>query len=399
MTYSEYAKRLRPSAIRAVSKAIHGKKVVSFAGGMPHPIAFPHQILGEISAEIFATHSAEALQYGQTQGYQPLLETLTGYMRGRGLSGIEPKNMLVAAGSQQAIDLVARILIDPGDLVLMESPGYPGASSIFANLGARLQGVPMLADGPNVDALEVAVRRERPKFFYTTPNFANPAGVLMSREKRLRIANLAAEYDFWVVEDDAYGELFFSDCNPADTIPLKSLDTSGHVIYMQTFSKTIAPGLRVATIVAPAPAIDLLELTKMAADMFTSSFTQMLVNEYILRGHYSARLPELRAIYQGRRDAMDLALRQHLPEARWVTPKGGFFFWVEMPSGLDTQALLGPALEAGIAFMPGHSFFINEVSANTVRLAFSRESDKDIASGIARLAALARNRMEISISR
>jgi 2-aminoadipate transaminase len=395
MNYSTFAQRLQPSAIRTVSKAIHGKKVISFAGGMPHPSTFPHAELAALAAEVLQTRAAEALQYGQTQGYQPLLETVAGYLRGRGLSGITTDNLLIAAGSQQALDLVGRILIDPGDLVLMESPGYPGASAAFANLGARVEGIPMVADGPDLDALEHAIRRERPKFFYVTPNFANPAGVLMSQEKRRRIAGLAERHGFWVVEDDAYGELLFAGASSADTVPLKSFDQSGCTIYMQTFSKTIAPGLRVATIAAPVAAVNLLEMTKQVADMFTSTFTQILVNEFIVRGHFAARLPALRSLYQSRRDAMDCALRENFAEARWVTPKGGFFFWLEMPEGSDTQALLAPALESGVAFMPGACFFVGHgtdpsTAARTARLAYSRESEADIARALAQLGQLAR---------
>lgn len=395
MEFSAFAQRLQPSAIRTVSKAIHGKKVISFAGGMPHPSTFPHVELAALAAEVLQTRGAEALQYGQTQGYQPLLETVAGYLRGRGLSSITTDNLLIAAGSQQALDLVGRILIDPGDLVLMESPGYPGASAAFANLGARLEGIPVLADGPDLDALERTVRRERPKFFYITPNFANPAGVLMSLEKRKRIAELAERHGFWVVEDDAYGELFFSEASPADIVPLKAFDQSGCVIYMQTFSKTISPGLRVAAIAAPVATVNILEMTKQVADMFTSTFTQILANEFIVRGHFAARLPALRSLYQGRRDAMDQALRQNFPEARWVTPKGGFFFWLEMPEGTDTQALLAPALEAGVAFMPGGCFFVGQgtdpsQAARTARMAYSRESEADIARGLGQLGQLAR---------
>jgi 2-aminoadipate transaminase len=398
MEYSAFAQRLQPSAIRTVSKAIHGKKVISFAGGMPHPSTFPHVEIAALAEEVLQTRAPEALQYGQTQGYQPLLETVAGYLRGRGLPGITAENILIAAGSQQALDLVGRILIDPGDLVLMESPGYPGASAAFTNLGARVEGIPVLADGPDLDALEQAVCRDRPKFFYTTPNFANPAGVLVSQEKRRKIAEMAERYGFWVVEDDAYGEILFAEASPADIVPLKAFDQSGCTIYMQTFSKTISPGLRVAAIAAPAAAVNLLEMTKQAADMFTSTFTQILVNEFIVRGHFAARLPALRSLYQSRRDAMDQALREHFPEARWVTPKGGFFFWLEMPEGIDTQALLAPALEAGVAFMPGACFFVGSgvgrsadsaQMARTMRLAYSRESEGDIARGLAQLGQLA----------
>jgi 2-aminoadipate transaminase len=394
MDYSAFAQRLQPSAIRAVSKAIHGKKVISFAGGMPHPSTFPHTELAELAAEVLETRGAEALQYGQTQGYQPLLETVAGYLHGRGMPAITPDNLLIAAGSQQALDLVGRILVDPGDLVLMESPGYPGASAAFANLGARVEGIPVLADGPDLDAFEQAIRRERPKFFYVTPNFANPAGVLMSQEKRRRIVELAERHGFWVVEDDAYGELLFSEASAADTVPLKAFDQSGCVIYMQTFSKTISPGLRVAAIAAPPAAVNLIETTKQVADMFTSTLTQILVNEFIVRGHFAARLPALRSLYQSRRDAMDQALREHFPESRWVTPKGGFFFWLEMPEGTDTEALLPPALESGVAFMPGNCFFVGQNTdpsraARTIRLAYSRESEADIVRGLAKLGQLA----------
>src|SRR6266404_136720 len=396
-SYSQFALHLQPSAIRAVSKAIHGKKVVSFAGGMPHPGSFPHEELAAISAEILTTHGAEALQYGQTQGYAPLLDTVGKYLAGRGITGLESKNLLIAAGSQQALDLVARLLIDPGDLVLMESPGYPGASAAFVNLGARVEGIPVLADGPDLDVLEAVVRRERPRFFYVTPNFANPAGVLMSREKRRRIAELATLHNFWVIEDDAYGELFFSEIASADTVPLKAFDSGDRVIYMQTFSKTIAPGLRVAAIAAPAQVIQLIETIKQVADMFTSSFTQMLVNEFIVRGYFAAKLPTLRNLYQGLRDAMDQALREHLPEARWVTPKGGFFFWLEMSGDFDTQTLLAPALESGIAFMPGESFYLSaKRPTNAIRLAYSREPEALIASGIGKLGELANVARELS---
>ncbi len=392
MEYSHFAQNLQPSAIRAVSKAIHGKKVISFAGGMPHSATFPQAELTALAAEILESRGAEALQYGQTQGYHPLLETIAKYLDGRGVAGVKPENLLIAAGSQQAIDLVARILIDPGDLVLMESPGYPGASGAFLNLGARLEGIPVLADGPDLEALERIVKRERPKFFYVTPNFANPAGVLMSVEKRRHLVEMAERYRFWIVEDDAYGEIMFEG-STADVVPVKAHDHSGCVIYMQTFSKTIAPGLRVAAIAAPVKTTELLETVKQTADMFTSSLTQILVNEFIVRGHFAARLPGLRQVYKSRRDAMEKALREHFPGTRWVTPKGGFFFWLEMPEDTDTQALLAPALESGVAFMPGNCFFVGHFdaaeAARTVRLAYSRESEADIAKGLSELGRLA----------
>jgi 2-aminoadipate transaminase len=203
------------------------------------------------------------------------------------------------------------------------------------------------------------------------------------------------------VEDDAYGELRFPGASTEDIVPLKAFDQADRVIYMQTFSKTIAPGLRVAAIAGPVAAIRLLEMTKQIADMFTSSFTQILVNEFIVRGHFAARLPALRSLYQSRRDAMEQALRESFPEARWVTPKGGFFFWLEMPEGTDTQAMLAPALDSGVAFMPGSCFFVGHdvdpsQAARTIRLAYSRESEADIARGLAQLGQLSRGRVEMS---
>jgi 2-aminoadipate transaminase len=213
---------------------------------------------------------------------------------------------------------------------------------------------------------------------------------------------MAERYDFWVVEDDAYGELRFPGASAEDIVPLKAFDHADRVIYMQTFSKTISPGLRVAAIAAPVATINLLEMTKQAADMFTSTFTQILVNEFIVRGHFAGRLPGLRSLYQSRRDAMDQALQENFPEARWVTPKGGFFFWLEMPDGTDTQALLAPALESGVAFMPGACFFVGETdpsqSARTIRLAYSRESEGDIAKGLAQLGRLSKMLGKVEMS-
>lgn len=372
--FSQFANRLRPSAIRAVTKAVHGKKnLISLAGGMPHPGTFPAAELRSLAAEILERQPIEALQYGQTQGYGPLIEEVIHYLAGRGIPGQKPENVLICSGSQQALDIAARIFIDPGDAVLTDTPGYTGAMSAFQHLGARLLGIPVLEDGPDLERTEAILKRERPKFFYVTPNFANPTGVLVSQAKRRALYDLAHRYDLWILEDDAYGELYFSEVSPAEVVPVKALDNDGRVIYLTTFSKTIAPSLRVAVIAAPAEFISKVELTKQTADMFTGVLPQMLACEFIRQGHFAKRLPGLRQLYQEKRDALDGALRQHLPDARWIRPKGGFFIWLELPSGIDAQEVFEQAMEDGVAFIPGAGFCLDGGGRSEARLSYSRE--------------------------
>ncbi len=393
--FSQFAGRLRPSAIRSLTRQVQrsdGKKMISFAGGLPHPDTFPHAELAEIAAEILGRESATALQYGITQGYPPLVEVMIEYMAGRGVTGVKPEEVLIAAGSQQAIDLVGRIFIDPGDVILMESPGYVGAISAFQHLGARPVGIAVGADGPDLDALEAAARKHHPKFFYTTPNFANPAGVMFTPEKRRAICEVARKHDFWIVEDDAYGELFFTGATTKDMTPAKACDPDGRVIYMQTFSKTIAPGLRVAAIVGPAEPIALIEKCKQAADMFTGTLTQRLAFEFVKRGHFAKRLPGLRKVYEGKCQAMVEALRKYIPAARFEAPRGGFFIWLELPGGVDAQALLAPTMDAGVVYVPGAPFFPEVEGENpfrsAARLSYSREAETDIVQGIKTIGAL-----------
>jgi len=371
--FSQFANRLRPSAIRAVTKAVHGKKLISLAGGMPHPGTFPAAELRSLAAEILERQPVEALQYGQTQGYGPMIDEAIRYLAGRGIAGLKPENVLICSGSQQALDIAARIFIDPGDAVLTDTPGYTGAMSAFEHLGARLIGIPVLEDGPDLERTEAILKRERPKFFYVTPNFANPSGVLMSQAKRRALYDLAHRYDLWILEDDAYGELYFSEVSPAEVVPVKTFDTDGRVIYLTTFSKTIAPGLRVAVIAAPAEFISAVELTKQTADMFTGVLPQMLACEFIRQGHFAKRLPGLRQLYQEKRDALDGALRQHLPDARWIRPKGGFFIWLQLAGGIDAQELFKQAMEAGVAFIPGAGFCLDGGGRSEARLSYSRE--------------------------
>jgi len=380
--FSQFANRLRPSAIRAVTKAVHGKKnLISLAGGMPHPETFPAAELRSIAAEILEHRPVEALQYGLTQGYAPLIDEVIRYLAGRGIAGLKPENVLICSGSQQALDIAARLFIDPGDAVLTDTPGYTGATSAFEHLGARLIGIPVLEDGPDLERTEAILKRERPKFFYVTPNFANPSGVLVSQAKRRALYDLVCRYDLWILEDDAYGELYFSEVSPAEVVPVKALDTDGRVIYLTTFSKTIAPGLRIAVIAAPAEVINLVELTKQTADMFTGVLPQMLANEYLRQGHFARRVPGLRQLYESKRDALDSALHQHLPDARWIRPKGGFFIWLEFAGGIDAQDVFEQAMAAGVAFVPGAGFCLDGGGRSEARFSYSREPVEVLARG------------------
>ena len=389
--FSKASGRLRPNVIREMIKLTHGKNVISFAGGLPSAESFPSEEIRSVIADVLERAPEAALQYGMTQGTRELLDALSPYLRSRGLPRTERENLLITSGSQQALDLIGRLLLDPGDAVLVELPTYIGATTAFRNLGAELAGVRQDQDGISLEALEgtlAGLRREgkRVGFLYTVPNFSNPAGVLMSPARREALVEMARAFDFLIVEDDAYGELYFRDC-PAEAVrPLSTGDRDGRVLYTGTFSKTIAPGIRTGWVSARPELIARLELFKQGADLFTSTLNQRIAAELLARGIFEARLPGLRALYERKRDAMAEALASEMGEsARWNHPRGGFFFWLELPGDLDATALMSPAIEAGVAYIPGQPFYVDGSGANTIRLAFSSESEAGIREGIRKL--------------
>ncbi|HZX93086.1 MAG TPA: PLP-dependent aminotransferase family protein [Myxococcales bacterium] len=391
----ELAKRMsgvQASAIREILKVTERPDVLSFAGGLPAPEAFPAAALAQAHADVLATDAAGALQYGPTEGYAPLRALIAERMTLRGLPAAS-ENVLVTAGSQQGIDLVGKALIDPGDVVAVEAPSYLAALQSFSTYEARFETVPGDEEGMRVDALEQVLRERRPKLIYVVPTFQNPRGTTLPLERRVRIAQLAAAYGVTVLEDDPYGELRY---RGAALPPIAGLVPGAPVIYLGSFSKTLAPGLRLGYAVADERIVRALTIAKQAADLHSGSLSQRAVTRLFQIFDYEAHLRRLQRLYVERLDAMLASIERSFPPGtRWTEPAGGLFVWVQLPQGLDAQALLAEAMREGVAFVPGAPFYPRDPRRETMRLNFSNRPPEAIAEGMARLGACVRARLRV----
>jgi 2-aminoadipate transaminase len=342
------------------------------------------------------------LQYGPTRGYRPLLETVAGIMEHRGVRTSLPQ-LIVTTGSQQGLDLVARVLLDPGDVVLVELPTYTGAITAFRNVQARMVGVRQEADGIDLDDLDAVFQRlmregTRVRLLYVVPNFQNPTGLLIGLEKRRWLLEWAARRQVLILEDDPYRELYFEDsAREADVRPIRADDVDGLVIYLSSFSKTLAPGYRVAWIDAPAVLATKLEYAKQAEDLCTGELDQRVVFEACRRGILARQLPRLRAHYQEKRNVMTQALTTAFEgDVTWPEPRGGFFLWATLPAGVDAETLSARAVDHGVVYVPGDAFFVEERGGSAsdaamrpgrsvIRLSFSAPAPARIREGVARL--------------
>ena len=395
MTVSKAAQHFQESAIRrigALSGSVPG--LISFAAGYPAPEVFPWDDLQSITTQILARRDGSTLQYGATRGYRPLIEHLLAHtLSARGISS-RFDDIVITSGSQQGLDLIGRVLIDPGDPVIVELPTYSGAIAAFHNLQASLVGVPQDADGieiASVDRVATDLKRQgKPaKFIYVTPNFQNPAGLLMSAERRRELLDAARRHDLVILEDDPYGSIYFEDVTAfEDTRPIKADDTDNRVIYLGSFSKILVPGLRVAWMVAPPAIAQKVELCKQAADISSGVFDQRIVHGALAGGVIDRIAPGLRAHYQAKRTVMERALESHLQgRVTWISPRGGFFLWIELPPGVDDRALFDLAIKEKVSFVLGSAFFVNGAGHEFARLAFSGITHEQIEQGIMRLAA------------
>jgi 2-aminoadipate transaminase len=386
---SRDASSFRPSAIRAFAKLINDPNVISFAGGVPNPETFPAESIAEIAARVVRDRRAVSLQYGPTRGLPRLTEFIAGVCRERQIE-CSAADVIVTTGSQQALDLVAHTLLDPDDVVLVELPTYIGGTSSFYARSARVEGVAQDDDGivtQSLDDVASALKREgrRVKLLYTIPNFQNPSGRLMSQERRRQVLALAEKHDLLVIEDDPYGELVYVD--GADTTPIKSADRSGRIIYMGSFSKVLAPGLRCGWIIAPPELSSRLEIAKQAADLCSGMLDQSIVDEFCAAGGLPPQIAKVRDFYRGKRGVLITALEQHFSgRARWTPADGGLFTFVTMAADVDTASLVEPSVKKGVAFIPGGPFFVDGSGRNTMRLTFAKESDDRIREGVRRLA-------------
>ncbi|GAB4281933.1 MAG: PLP-dependent aminotransferase family protein [Coriobacteriia bacterium] len=391
--YAERMRDVRSSAVRDLFGAASRADVVSFSGGMPDVSRVPVEAVMEAVAQTARDFGATALQYGSSEGRAELRGIVAEMMAEIGVR-VRLDDLVITQGAQQALDLLGKILIDPGDTIITEGPTYLGALQAFSAYQPRVVTIPMDDEGMRTDALEAELARLGPrgaKFIYTIPNFQNPAGVTLSPERRRRLVELARAYDVPVIEDDPYGRLRFEGGHAK---PLRALDED--VIYLGTFSKVFAPGLRLGWVAAPRPILGKLLLAKQAADLCGSAFAQIAAERYFTGTRWRRVVQDLAGVYAARRDAMLEALGEHFPgEARWTRPEGGFFVWAEMPAFLDLKSLLAEAVEHGVTYVPGDAFFPDGSGRNCMRLAFCYAEPDRIREGVARLAEVLEDRLEL----
>jgi 2-aminoadipate transaminase len=399
--YAQRTKYIKSSAIRELLKLTQRPEVISFAGGLPAPEVFPIKEFSAACQRVLTEKGKEALQYGATEGYGPLRELIAANMMRYGIVAT-PDNVMLTAGSQQALDLIAKLLINRGDRILVEAPTYLGALQAFAVFGAEYVSVPIDHDGLRTDLLDEALR-SGPKFMYLLPNFQNPGGVTLSRERREELVYMSDKYGVPIIEDDPYGQLRYEGEHVPPLVMMDRVNLRrdyeyklGNVIYMSTFSKTLAPGLRLGWIVAPPDVIAKLVQLKQGADLHTSTFNQIVTYEVAKNGFLDEHAKQIRSVYRERRDAMLAALDEFFPEeVTWTRPQGGLFLWVTLPNGMDSEELFDTALKNNVAFVPGTSFYPEgDEGKRHMRLNFSYMEPDRIHEGIRRLALAVKSQME-----
>lgn len=384
--YANRTSGMSASEVRALFAVAARPEVVSLAGGMPFVQALPTDELQQVVREVLETHGPMALQYGGGQGDLSLRRRLVELMAAEQVEA-DPEDMVITTGAQQALDLVGKIFINPGDLIAVEAPAYVGALTAFSAYEPRYLQIDIDADGMLVDQLEQAlIRGERPKFVYTCPNFGNPSGVTLSYARRAQLVALCREASIPILEDNPYGMLRFE----GEPLPaLRTLDPE-NVIYLGTVSKVFSPGVRVGWALAEQSVIQRLVLAKEAADLCGSSFMMLVTERYFSDpDRWHANLASLVDVYRARRDTMVAAIEEHFPEgASWTMPEGGFYVWVTLPEWMDTKAMLAAAVERRVAYVPGSAFYPDERGRNQMRLAFCYPTEERIREGIQRLGVL-----------
>ncbi|CAA9540745.1 MAG: Transcriptional regulator, GntR family domain / Aspartate aminotransferase [uncultured Thermoleophilia bacterium] len=396
--YSHRTGSLRSSAMRDLMAVTSRPEVISLAGGLPDTRAFPPDLLGELLQEVASEHGPRALQYGPTEGLHELRQALADHMARLGMV-VGAGELIVTTGGQQAIDLVCRVLLDPGDPILAEGPTYPGAVPVFSACGADVHHVAMDEDGLRIDALTAAhdalvAEGRPPKLLYVIPTFHNPAGVTLSLERRRALVAFAQDRDLLILEDDPYSTLRFE----GEPLPsLRSLDATGRVVYLGTLSKIFSPGIRVGWIHAPHPILHRVNLSKQGADLCSSPLAQLLGLAFLEHERFGEVVGRMNRLYAARRDAMVEALAEALPDATHVVPQGGLFLWATLANGLDTTDLLAAALERDVAFVPGAAAYLDGVSGrSSLRLNFSAMDEERIVEGIRRIGGVVRERAALA---
>ncbi len=388
--FSNKISSLQPSAIREILKATSDPSIIPLAAGNPAPDAFPVDEVREIAGEILAKKPIDALQYGVSEGYQPLRDTILKWMKSHENIGRDFDNVIIMSGATQVMDLVTKVLCNEGDTVICEEPSFIGSLNCFRSYGCKLRGVPVESDGMDVDALEEVLKSTpNSKFIYTIPNFQNPSGATMSLEKRKRLYSLAKQYGVIILEDNPYGDLRVA----GEKIPtIKSMDDEGIVIYAGSFSKILAPGLRVAYCVAHQNILAKMTVGKQAADVHTPCLNQMIVYEWFKKYDVDAHIAKIQAIYKKKLDLMCDCIDRELGSfVEYVRPKGGLFIWCKLPDNVNMLDFVKRAVEKKVAVVPGNAFLMDDTdSTQYIRLNFSTPSDEGIINGVKALGEVAK---------
>jgi len=397
--FSRRSKNLKSSEIRELLKLTQVPNFISLAGGLPNPQAFPVDVIHECIEKVFETNIRNALQYGTTEGLPLLRAVLAERMRTRKNIDCEVHDVLITSGAQQALSFVAFNFLDPGDTYITSAPTYLGALQAFHAYEANCESIPMNDEGIDIDSLCRNLERLRrtgvlPKFLYTVATYQNPSGESISLRHRKELLDIASEYDFLIVEDDPYGELVFEG-KPMP--PIKSFDTKGRVIYIGTFSKVLAPGFRIAWVVASKDIINKFIFTKQSTDLCSNVFSQYVAYEYIKGGYLDKQIDQIRKLYKHKRDIMVQAIKTYFPKnVKWIVPHGGMFLWVTLPRNINTRIMFKRALAKKVAYVVGDAFYPDGSKYNSMRLNFSYPDDKVIVEGIKRLAEVIKEEMSTS---
>ena len=388
---------MRSSVMRDLMAITARPEVISLAGGLPDTSTFPPEAFAAEMDRITRTSVAEVLQYGPTEGIDLVREQIVKVMAAEDMR-IDAMDVTVTTGGQQAIDLITKVLIDPGDILICDAPTYPGALPTFLSYEADVVQIECDADGMKIDILEqtladLAAKGRKPKFIYSVPTFQNPGGMTLSLERRRRLVALAREHEILIVEDNPYGLLRYE----GESLPtLYSLDGGNYVVYLGTFSKILSAGLRIGWIVSPTPIREKVVLGKAATDLCTSTLTQDFAGHYFEKDRWREYVDDLVGIYRGRRDAMIGAMSEYFPHgSTWNKPEGGLFVWATLPDVINTEDLLAKALGKGVAFVPGTGAYVDGRGASSMRLNFSGVKEDEIIEGIRRIGTVAREQLSL----
>jgi 2-aminoadipate transaminase len=394
--YSDRAGKMRKSVIRELLKVAQDPEIISFAGGLPNPKSFPIDDLEGVIKSVLKDQGDIALQYGTTQGVKELREVIAerAYKEGIDTTG---DNVIITSGSQQALDTVGKLFLNPGDVALLGLPTYLGGINAFKSYESNLTGIPLDKDGMQVDILDDAIKKLLkddviPKFIYVVPTFQNPAGVIMHESRRKKLIDIANEYDLIIVEDDPYGKLTY---DTSHVKPIKAYDDIGHVIYISTFSKILSPGFRIAWTIASDKLTRKMIICKQALDLCTNTFTQCIAREFIRRGSLDLHILKLCEMYKPKRDIMMESLGRYFPEGYTCNkPKGGMFAWVTLPREIDTEILFLDAIKSKVAYVHGKAFHVDDGGSSSMRLNFSYSSNEQIEEGMKRLGNVIEKKIE-----